>query len=220
MAWRAKAGCEGSHWRRRSPAARGRRRAAAGALRRLVRALPAQLWRLQGCPEGAAPAGLARLRRGLPAAGPPDRNTNPQGSQQRSRRRTAIRGPWAIGGEQGGHDAIHPELGTLKDFANLVAAARKAGLEIALDFAIQTSPDHPWLTEHPEWFTRRPDGTLKYAENPPKRYQDIYNLNFDSEDWPGLWEALKDVVMLWCRHGVRAYRSTTRTPSRCRSGSG
>ena len=114
--------------------------------------------------------------------------------------------PWAIGGSAGGHDAVHPELGTLKDFDNLVAAARKAGLEIALDFAIQTSPDHPWLEQHPEWFNRRPDGTLKYAENPPKRYQDIYNVNFDSEDWQGLWEALRDVVLHWCRHGVRAYR--------------
>ena len=114
--------------------------------------------------------------------------------------------PWAIGGAEGGHDAIHPDLGTLKDFDALVAAARKAGLEIALDFAIQTSPDHPWLKEHPEWFNRRPDGTLKYAENPPKRYQDIYNVNFDSEDWRGLWEALRDVVVHWCRHGVRAFR--------------
>ena len=114
--------------------------------------------------------------------------------------------PWAIGGPEGGHDAIHPELGTLKDFDNLVAAANKAGLEIALDFAIQASPDHPWLEQHPEWFNRRPDGTLKYAENPPKRYQDIYNVNFDSEDWQGLWVALRDVMLHWCRHGVRAYR--------------
>jgi starch synthase (maltosyl-transferring) len=114
--------------------------------------------------------------------------------------------PWAIGGAEGGHDAIHPELGTLKDFDRLVAAANAHGLEIALDFAIQTSPDHPWLEQHPEWFNRRPDGTLKYAENPPKRYQDIYNVNFDSEDWQGLWEALRDVVLHWCRHGVRAYR--------------
>ena len=82
----------------------------------------------------------------------------------------------------------------------------KHGVEIALDFAIQCSPDHPWLEQHPEWFNRRPDGTLKYAENPPKRYQDIYNVNFDSEDWLGLWEALRDVVLYWCRHGVRAYR--------------
>ncbi|HUQ22451.1 MAG TPA: alpha-1,4-glucan--maltose-1-phosphate maltosyltransferase [Gaiellaceae bacterium] len=114
--------------------------------------------------------------------------------------------PWAIGGPEGGHDTIHSDLGTEKDFARLVAAGRKHGVEIALDFAIQCSPDHPWLEEHPEWFNRRPDGTLKYAENPPKRYQDIYNVNFDSEDWPGLWNALRDVVLHWCRHGVRAFR--------------
>jgi len=114
--------------------------------------------------------------------------------------------PWAIGGPEGGHDAIHPELGSAEDFERLVAAARANGLEIALDFAIQCSPDHPWLRDHPEWFNRRPDGTLKYAENPPKRYQDIYNVNFDSEDWPALWEALRDVVLHWCRHGVRAFR--------------
>ncbi|HUP32929.1 MAG TPA: maltotransferase domain-containing protein [Gaiellaceae bacterium] len=114
--------------------------------------------------------------------------------------------PWAIGGPEGGHDAIHPELGSAEDFERLVAAARANGLEIALDFAIQCSPDHPWLRDHPEWFNRRPDGTFKYAENPPKRYQDIYNVNFDSEDWPALWEALRDVVVHWCRHGVRAFR--------------
>ena len=114
--------------------------------------------------------------------------------------------PWAIGGPEGGHDAIHPDLGTEKDFDRLVEAGRKHGVEIALDFAIQCSPDHPWLEQHPEWFNRRPDGTLKYAENPPKRYQDIYNVNFDSEDWLGLWEALRDVVLHWCRRGVRAFR--------------
>ena len=114
--------------------------------------------------------------------------------------------PWAIGGPEGGHDAIHPELGTPAEFDRLVAAARALGVEVALDFAIQCSPDHPWLREHPEWFNRRPDGTLKYAENPPKRYQDIYNVNFDSEDWRGLWEALREVVLHWCRHGVRAFR--------------
>src|SRR5581483_2207843 len=114
--------------------------------------------------------------------------------------------PWAIGGAEGGHCAIHPDLGTLDDFRRLVAAAREAGLEIALDFAIQCSPDHPWLSEHPEWFHRRPDGTLKYAENPPKRYQDIYNVNFASEDWAGLWAALRDVVLYWVEQGVRAFR--------------
>ena len=114
--------------------------------------------------------------------------------------------PWAIGNEDGGHTAVNPELGTIKDFDKLVAAAGKAGLEIALDFAIQCSPDHPWLKEHPDWFHRRPDGTLKYAENPPKKYQDIYNVNFDSEDWRGLWAALRDVVLHWVSHGVRVFR--------------
>ena len=114
--------------------------------------------------------------------------------------------PWAIGGPEGGHDAIHPELGTLKDFGRLVEAAQANGLEIALDFAIQCSPDHPWLQEHPEWFKRRPDGTLKYAENPPKRYQDIYNVNFESEDWQGLWQALRDIVQVWVDRGVKVFR--------------
>jgi starch synthase (maltosyl-transferring) len=114
--------------------------------------------------------------------------------------------PWAIGSAAGGHTAVHPDLGTLDDFDRLVARGREVGCEICLDFAIQCSPDHPWLTEHPEWFHRRPDGTLKYAENPPKRYQDIYNVNFDSEDWKGLWEALRDVVRFWVGHGVRVFR--------------
>jgi starch synthase (maltosyl-transferring) len=114
--------------------------------------------------------------------------------------------PWAIGSEEGGHEAIHPELGTWADFDALIAAARDAGLEIALDFAIQCSPDHPWLKKHPQWFNRRPDGTLKYAENPPKRYQDIYNVNFESEDWQGLWQALRDVVVGWVERGVTVFR--------------
>jgi starch synthase (maltosyl-transferring) len=114
--------------------------------------------------------------------------------------------PWAIGSEDGGHDAIHAELGTVEDFTRLVRGARKLGVEIALDFAIQCSPDHPWLREHPEWFHRRPDGTLKYAENPPKRYQDIYNVNFDSDDWQALWTALRAVVLCWARRGVRVFR--------------
>jgi starch synthase (maltosyl-transferring) len=114
--------------------------------------------------------------------------------------------PWAIGGEEGGHDALQPELGTWAEFDAMVARGREVGCEVCLDFAIQCSPDHPWLREHPDWFYRRPDGTLKYAENPPKRYQDIYNVNFGSEEWPSLWEALRDVVLGWCRHGVRIYR--------------
>jgi starch synthase (maltosyl-transferring) len=114
--------------------------------------------------------------------------------------------PWAIGSEEGGHDAIHPELGTEEEFLRLVAEAKTYGIEVALDFAIQCSPDHPWLKAHPEWFHRRPDGTLKYAENPPKRYQDIYNVNFDCEDWRGLWQALLDVVLVWVRRGVTVFR--------------
>ncbi|MGH3030230.1 MAG: alpha-1,4-glucan--maltose-1-phosphate maltosyltransferase [Gaiellaceae bacterium] len=114
--------------------------------------------------------------------------------------------PWAIGAEGGGHTAVEPALGSLEEFERLVARAREAGIDVALDFAIQCSPDHPWLREHPEWFNRRPDGTLKYAENPPKRYQDIYNVNFDSEDWRGLWKALRDVVLFWVERGVRVFR--------------
>jgi starch synthase (maltosyl-transferring) len=114
--------------------------------------------------------------------------------------------PWAIGSEEGGHDAIDPSLGTEKEFRTLVGDAKELGIEIALDFAIQCSPDHPWLKEHPEWFFRRPDGTLKYAENPPKRYQDIYNVDFASEDWQGLWQALLDVVVHWVGCGVSVFR--------------
>jgi starch synthase (maltosyl-transferring) len=114
--------------------------------------------------------------------------------------------PWAIGSEEGGHDAIEPSLGTEKELRALVADAKKLGVEIALDFAIQCSPDHPWLKEHPEWFHRRPDGTLKYAENPPKRYQDIYNVDFGSEDWRGLWQALLDVVLHWVGCGITVFR--------------
>jgi starch synthase (maltosyl-transferring) len=114
--------------------------------------------------------------------------------------------PWAIGAKEGGHDAIHPDLGTAAEFRALVSDAKELGLEIALDFAIQCSPDHPWLQEHPEWFFHRPDGTLKFAENPPKRYQDIYNVDFDCEDWRGLWGALLDVVLHWVREGVTVFR--------------
>src|SRR3954451_12797101 len=119
---------------------------------------------------------------------------HPIGTSNRKGRNNALKArssdpgsPWAIGSELGGHDAIDPELGTLDDFERMIAAANELGVEIALDFAIQCSPDHPWLKQHPEWFNRRPDGTLKYAENPPKKYQDIYKVNFDSEDWKGLW---------------------------------
>tara|TARA_R110002020_G_scaffold58372_7_gene160076 strand:+ start:2702 stop:5776 length:3075 start_codon:yes stop_codon:yes gene_type:complete len=115
--------------------------------------------------------------------------------------------PYAIGSPEGGHDAIHPELGSFEDFDTLVEAAREHGLEIALDFAIQASPDHPWLSEHPGWFSWRPDGSMKYAENPPKKYQDIVNLDFYGPDAvPDLWLALRDVVLLWIEHGVTTFR--------------
>jgi starch synthase (maltosyl-transferring) len=114
--------------------------------------------------------------------------------------------PWAIGSAKGGHDAIDPSLGTEKAFRALVAEAKGLGIEIALDFAIQCSPDHPWLKEHTEWFFRRPDGTLKFAENPPKRYQDIYNVDFGSDDWRGLSQALLDVVRHWVDCGVTVFR--------------
>jgi starch synthase (maltosyl-transferring) len=114
--------------------------------------------------------------------------------------------PYAIGDETGGHTALHPDLGTWEDFDHLVATLHEHGMELCLDFAIQASADHPWLAEHPEWFNRRPDGSLKYAENPPKKYQDIYNFNFDSEDWQGLWQAWLDVVLFWVGRGVRIFR--------------
>ncbi len=114
--------------------------------------------------------------------------------------------PWAIGAAEGGHTAIHPELGTLEDFRRLVKAAQGLGLEIALDFAIQCSPDHPWVREHPEWFYQRPDGSIKYAENPPKKYQDIYPINFNSAAWRGLWDELLRVILFWVEQGVRIFR--------------
>ncbi|MGI8713414.1 MAG: alpha-1,4-glucan--maltose-1-phosphate maltosyltransferase [Solirubrobacteraceae bacterium] len=114
--------------------------------------------------------------------------------------------PWAIGDATGGHDAVDSAIGTIDDVRALTRAASELEIDIALDFAIQCSADHPWLTEHPEWFHRRPDGTLKYAENPPKRYQDIYNVNWDSADWRGLWDALLAVVLQWVDCGVRVFR--------------
>jgi starch synthase (maltosyl-transferring) len=114
--------------------------------------------------------------------------------------------PYAIGGEEGGHKAVHPELGTLEDFRRLVKEAADHGLEIALDFAIQVSPDHPYVKEHPDWFYIRPDGTIKYAENPPKKYQDIYPLNFYGETWAEQWKEWRDVILFWVEQGVKTFR--------------
>ncbi|MFC2021480.1 maltotransferase domain-containing protein [Chloroflexota bacterium] len=114
--------------------------------------------------------------------------------------------PWAIGSAEGGYKAIHPELGTLDDFRRLISNAGEYNIEIALDIAFQCSPDHPYVKEHPEWFHRRPDGTIQYAENPPKKYQDIYPLEFESEQWPSLWEELGDVIRFWIDQGVRIFR--------------
>lgn len=114
--------------------------------------------------------------------------------------------PWAIGAKEGGHTAIHPQLGTLADFKYLLAEAKKFDIEIALDIAFQCTPDHPYVTEHPEWFRKRPDGSIQYAENPPKKYQDIYPLDFESESWQELWNELKNVMLFWCDQGVHIFR--------------
>ncbi len=113
--------------------------------------------------------------------------------------------PWAIGNSDGGHDAINPELGTVKDFENFVAAAKKAGLEIALDLALQTSPDHPWVKSNPQWFNKRADGTIAYAENPPKKYQDIYPINFD-DDYEGIRDEVLRIIRLWVSKGIKIFR--------------
>ena len=114
--------------------------------------------------------------------------------------------PWAIGSEAGGHKAVEPSLGTLEDFDWLQKEVRKRGMEIALDFAINCSPDDPYVKEHPDWFYKRPDGTIKYAENPPKKYEDIYPLNFRCEDWRDLWAEMKSIVLFWAGRGVRIFR--------------
>jgi starch synthase (maltosyl-transferring) len=114
--------------------------------------------------------------------------------------------PWAIGSDEGGHTEIHPHLGTLEDFSALVNKAKSYDLEIALDLAFQCTPDHPYVKEHPEWFRKRPDGTIQYAENPPKKYQDIYPLNFETDQWESLWKELRRVVFYWIENGVRIFR--------------
>jgi starch synthase (maltosyl-transferring) len=114
--------------------------------------------------------------------------------------------PWAIGGIEGGHKDIHPELGTLEDFKHLVKTAKEYGIEIALDYALQCSPNHPYVKEHPQWFKWRPDGSVQYAENPPKKYQDILPINFETEDWQNLWNELLSILMYWIEQGVHIFR--------------
>jgi starch synthase (maltosyl-transferring) len=114
--------------------------------------------------------------------------------------------PWAIGAAAGGHTSVHPDLGTLADFDRFVEAAKSSGLEVALDYALQCSPDHPWVTEHPAWFRHRSDGSIRYAENPPKRYQDIYPIDFETDDSANLWEALASVMRFWIARGIRIFR--------------
>jgi starch synthase (maltosyl-transferring) len=133
-------------------------------------------------------------------------------NKRKGRNNTLVAGPddpgspYAIGAEEGGHDAVHPELGTLDDVKSLTATAHRHGMDVCFDLALNASADHPWLTEHPEWFQQRPDGTLKYAENPPKRYQDIYNFNWDTEAWESLWQAWLDVILHWVGAGVKFFR--------------
>ncbi len=148
------------------------------------------------------------LRRAVPASHPPHRPDPPQGQEQLHHRRCRDDpgSPWAIGSSLGGHKAIHPELGTLDDFKRLIQKAAEHGLEVAMDLAFQCSPDHPYVTEHPEWFRWRPDGTVQYAENPPKKYQDILPLNLRASSGPSLWEELKSIVQYWIDQGIRIFR--------------
>jgi starch synthase (maltosyl-transferring) len=133
-------------------------------------------------------------------------------SKRKGPNNTAVAGPsdvgspWAIGSDEGGHTAVHPDLGTVDDVSRLAEECRARGMELALDIAFQCSPDHPWVTEHPNWFAHRADGSVQYAENPPKRYEDIYPLDFDTADWQGLWLGLADVFRFWIARGVTIFR--------------
>ena len=141
-------------------------------------------------------------------------NTHSSRAEPARDRPDDVGSPWAIGSAEGGHDAVHPQLGTMDDFTAFVARTRELGMEVALDFALQAAPDHPWVECHPEWFTTKPDGTIAYAENPPKKYQDIYPINFDN-DPEGLYAECLRVIRVWIDAGrARSSASTTRTPSR------
>ena len=190
-------------------------RSRAGAHRRMVRDVSAlggtRPVAQRDVPGSRQPAVRDRrhgLRRRLPAADPPDRDdaSEKDGTTACVAEPGDPGSPWAIGSSDGGHTAIERGLGTLDDFAVFREEAERLGLEIALDLAWQCSPDHPWVREHPDWFRHRPDGTIKYAENPPKKYQDIYPLDFECDDWPALWQALLEVTLFWIDRGVRIFR--------------
>jgi starch synthase (maltosyl-transferring) len=142
----------------------------------------------------------------LPPIHPVGRAHRKGRNNARAAERGDVGSPWAIGGPEGGHTAVHPELGTLEDFRRLLEAARARGIEVAMDLAFQCSPDHPWVREHPEWFRQRPDGSIQYAENPPKKYEDIFPLDFDTPAWRELWDGLQAVVLFWIGQGVRIFR--------------
>ena len=138
---------------------------------------------------------------------------HPIGKVNRKGKNNAVRSlpgepgsPWAIGNDEGGHKSIHRELGTLEDYKKLMEESKKYNIDIAMDLAFQCAPDHPYVKEHPEWFKQRPDGTIQYAENPPKKYQDIYPFNFETKDWKELWVELKSVIVFWIDHGVKIFR--------------
>ena len=192
----------------------------ARALRLLVRVLPPLRGRVRRPHHGQD--GLRHLPRPPRSASTPSppwastsstcrRSTRSAGSTARAATTPSTPGPddtgspWAIGSTEGGHDAIHPDLGTMADFDAFVARAGELGLEVALDLALQAAPDHPWVTSHPEWFTTRADGSIAYAENPPKKYQDIYPINFDN-DRDGIYDEVLRIVRMWMSHGVRIFR--------------
>ena len=173
------------------------------------------------CRESAPPIGNIRRRRGATAGYrrlwdstffTSRRSTRSAATNKKGKNNSLVSTPedpgvpYAIGSPDGGHDAIEPQLGTIDDFDHLVAAAAGYGIEIALDVAFQSSPDHPWASAHPDWFTIRPDGSIKFAENPPKKYEDIYPINFESGDWQALWLELLRIVRFWVDHGVRTFR--------------
>ena len=167
--------------------------------------------RSSAAPSRPPPSGCPRWPRWGSTSSTSRRSTRSASVNRKGRNNTLDPGPddvgspWAIGSAEGGHDAVHPDLGTIEDFDAFVAAATELGLEVALDLALQAAPDHPWATEHPEFFTTRADGTIAYAENPPKKYQDIYPINFDN-DPDGIYAEVLRVVRHWMDHGVRIFR--------------